>query len=266
MFTTNHFIWLAICVVLIGALTFFSLKFKFSLKTATWIIVGISVASELCKIFTHMTDATSGGMVLEPTALPFHLCSILIFLFFYILLCKNEQRRKKVLEFIVPIALLGGLLAILLPTSGVNFARPYAYQCFIYHACVIWFAIYLIASKKVNLGHKTYLRNCLVMLALVVVMLWVNSILSVYDVNFFYLVRPPMDNLPLLNLDNGWGAYFVTLLACGLILVTIVHAPSMICEFVRYRKNKTTKATENVDEIPTTDESKNFDESDNLKK
>ena len=83
MFTTNHFIWIAICVVFIVTLLVLSIKFKFSFKVATYIVCGISLASELCKIFTHMTETSSTGMVLEAGALPFHLCSLLIFVFLF---------------------------------------------------------------------------------------------------------------------------------------------------------------------------------------
>jgi hypothetical protein len=61
-------------------------------------------------------------------------------------------------------------------------------------------------------------------------MIWVNSALSVYDTNFWYVVRPPVEGLPLLNLDNGWYAYFLTIQCIGLIALTIVHLPAIIRE------------------------------------
>ena len=78
MFTLNHFIWLGLCAALIGGLLFAALKFKFSFRTAALITAGVSLASELCKIFTHIEDVTDSdgnvtGGVLDPGALPFHL-------------------------------------------------------------------------------------------------------------------------------------------------------------------------------------------------
>ena len=54
---------------------------------------------------------------------------------------------------------------------------------------------------------------------------WLNSILSIgYEkVNFMYLVRPPMENLPILNLDNGWWTYFISLVSIVLIVMFIFH-------------------------------------------
>ena len=230
MFTANHFIWIGICAVLIIALSIVSIKLKLSLKCASFIMSGIASGSELLKIFTHIEGAHEGRGYLEPTALPLHLCSILIFVIFYITLAKEGPMKERLKSFFTPISLAGGTLAILMATSGVNFAKPFAYQCFIYHAGIIWFAIYLIATKQVSLGIKAYKSNLVILGSLVFIMLWVNSILSVYETNFFFLVEPPADNLPLLNMNNGWYAYFATVVILGIVLLTSVHLPSIIKE------------------------------------
>ncbi len=234
MFSANHFIWMGLCAVFIAGLLYISLKAHFSFKTAARVMAGIALASELCKIFTHIEEAEGGGGVLGPEYLPLHLCSILIFLIFYCALSGNEARIRKITSFCLPIAIWGGLLAILMATSGVNFAKPYAYQCFIYHAGLLWWALYLLCTKQVDLGKKAYLRNVAVLGCLLFVMLWVNSALSVYDTNFFYVVRPPAEGLPLLNLNHGWYAYFFTVVCLGLVAVTSVHLPAML----RERKEK----------------------------
>ncbi len=115
-------------------------------------------------------------------------------------------------------------------TSGTDFTQPFAYQCFVYHAGLLWWALYLICTKQVDLGKKAYLQNLAVLGSLLFVMLWINSALSVYDTNFFYVVRPPVEGLPLLNLDNGWMVYFLTIVCLGLVGVTIVHLPAMLRE------------------------------------
>jgi hypothetical protein len=217
-------------VIFISALSFVSIKFKFSFKVASYIMLGIAVCSELLKIFTHIESAEEGRGYLEPTALPLHLCSILIFVIFYITLAKEGPMKERLKSFFTPISLAGGTLAILMATSGVDFAKSFAYQCFIYHAGIIWFAIYLIATKQVSLGIKAYKSNLIILGSLVFIMLWVNSILSVYETIFFFLVEPPADNLPLLNMNNGWYAYFATVIILGIVLLTSVHLPAIIKE------------------------------------
>ena len=230
MFTTNHFIWMGICAVIIGLLLLISLKFKFSCKQASLVMALIAAGSEICKIFTHIEDAPGGGGVLEPGALPLHLCSILIFLVFFCAFSKHETQVSKVASLCVPVSLWGGVLAILMATSGVNFAKPYAYQCFLYHAGLLWWALHLLLTRQVDLGLKAYLRNLKVLGGMLFLMIWVNSALSVYDTNFWFVVRPPADGLPLLNLNNGWLCYFLTLVSIGLFAITITHLPAMMKE------------------------------------
>ncbi len=249
MFTTEHFIWIGICVAVIAVLTVLSKKLHFSLRTASLVMAGVSLASELSKILSHMefvngTDAAE-GMVLEATALPFHLCSLLIFAFFYLPFSKEGKLRSAILSLTVPVGLIGALLAILMATSGTDFAEPYAYQCFLYHAVMLWFAIYLVMTKQVDLGKRAWGRNLLLLFSLAVGMLWLNSALQCYDTNFWYVVRPPVDGLPLLNLDNGWYAYAATLLILGFAGVTLVHLPFLL----RERKKEKTPLLPKVEAV-----------------
>ncbi len=232
MFTTEHFIWLGICAALIAVLTFVSLKFKFSFRTSAFIMAAVSVCSEVSKILSHMEyvneEDISEGMVIEATALPLHLCSMLIFVFFYLPFCKNDKHKRFLTSLTVPVGLIGSLLALVMATSGTDFTSPEAYQCFLYHAVMVWFAIYLVASKNADLGWRAWITNLVTLGCTAVAMIWVNGALQVYDTNFLYVVRPPADNLPLLNLDNGWYVYFGTLLVCGFVGITAVHLPFMI--------------------------------------
>ena len=253
MFTTNHFIWMAICLVIIGLLTFLSIKFKFSLKTASFIMAGVAISSELLKIFTHMEPVANGGtgMVIEPTALPLHICSMYIFVFLWLPFSKDSKFRRFVLNLAVPISLVGGGLSILMATSGVNFARPFAYQCFIYHAVMVWFGAYLIYSKNCDLGVKSWITNCIAMTCIAIVMIWVNGALSAYNTNFLYVVRPPKSGLPFLNLNSGWFVYFLRLCFIGLVAITLVHLPAMIKQLVSKSKCKVCKNCANAgDNLP----------------
>ncbi len=234
MFTTEHFIWIGICAVLITVMSIWSVKKKVSFRTAALIMAGISIGSELAKIFSHMEfvngENAADGMVIEAGALPFHLCSLFILAFFYLPFAKNEKFKAYLLNLIVPVSFVGATLAILMATSGTDFTQPYAYQCFVYHAGMLWFSIYLVATKRVRLGCRAWLTNAVSLLCLSLVMIWVNGLLQTYDTNFFYVVRPPVEGLPLLNLDHGWYAYFAALIGCGFVGITLVHLPFLIAE------------------------------------
>lgn len=238
MFSTEHFIWIGICIVFIVSLSIISIKKNMNFHKASIIMALIALVSEISKIMSDMTFVNGedclDGMVLTPGSLPLHLCSMLIFAYFYLPFAKNDKLKKYLLGIIVPIGLIGGALAILIATNGTGFDNIAPYQCFIYHAGMIWYSIYLIGTKKVELGKKVWLTNLGTLFSMSFVMLWVNAALKEYDTNFWFVVRPPRSGLPILNLDNGWYVYFLTLLCLGFIGITLVHLPFVIKEF----KNK----------------------------
>ena len=254
MFSGLHFAWIGICIAITGGLLFFSLFKKWKYKTAVYVAVGFCVVSELVKVFSRIREYDGlkwkggGGGFIDVTALPLHLCSILIFVIIALALVKNEKVKSVLLSFFVPIGLMGGLAAIFIPSDGVSFTNIKVWQGFIYHAGIVWFSLYLIITKQVDLKLKAYIRNILILFALVIIMLWVNGALQIYsregynDINYFFLVHPPIDGLPILNLNHGYGAYLATIMSLGFILVTAVHIGPVIKQIKeRFKKNKETE-------------------------
>ena len=230
MFTRDHFIWLGLCALGIALGLAAAEKKHISAKTAGTVMCVISVFSESCKMMTHMLPSPLGGFALDPNALPFHLCSMQIFIVFFITFAKPSPLRDKVISFSVPAALLGGIMAMLIPTDGVDFRDPLAYQCFVYHAGLVWLALYFIRTRQVDMGRKAYGRNLLILLGLAGLMIYVNGALFAYGTNFMFLTRPPMEGLPILNLGHGWYGYFLSLAALAVALMTLVHLPFMLAE------------------------------------
>lgn len=238
MFTTEHFIWIGLCAVFILLFTFISTSRKLTLKQAGYIMSIICAASEISKIMTNMEKSSKGGSYLDPLALPLHLCSLLLFAVLFITFGKDGPVKQMIINFTAVAGSLGSVCAILIPTNGTDFLDIPAYQCFVYHAGLLWFAIYLIISRRADLGLKAFGKNIVLLLSLVLALLYANSFLSVYNTNFMYLVRPPMKNLPYLNLDGGWYAYFLKLIALGLVIISLFHLPFIIAERRRAAKEE----------------------------
>ena len=235
MFTVNHILWLLLCAVGIFLGLMLAEKRQLDIKTDGMVMSVISVASESFKMMTHLLPSPLGGMALAPNALPFHLCSMQIFVVFYITFAKASPTKEKVISFSVPAALLGGIMAMLIPTDGVDFRDPRAYQCFVYHAGLVWLALYFIRTRQVDMGWKAYGRNLLILLCLAGIMIYVNGAFFAYGTNFMFLTRPPMENLPILNLNHGWYVYFLSLALLAAALMTLAHLPFILAE--RRRKN-----------------------------
>lgn len=243
MFTTPHFIWLAISVVIIVGMFLIKNKFNLSFNAILNIMLVMSIASEVTKILCNMMDAPDGrtGKILDPGDLPFHLCSIQIFLMFILkFFIKSESGKQKMLAFMCPTMIIGAVIALFIPTIGVEFTVVQVYQYFIYHAFLIFFASYILKEKLVDWQWSDYPRNLAFLGGFALLCMWINSALSgvLPRVNFMYLVRPPMENLPILNLNNGWAVYFITLIILAVVLIGLFHLIVMLV------KNKKSKSVE----------------------
>ena len=229
MFTYTHFIWIAISVLIILTLLFLTKRLNVSHKNVLTIMCIISALSEITKISLNMVDGVSGGKVLSPGSLPFHLCSLQIFFIFGLrFFIKNENVKKVLYNFMVPTSLIGASMSLLIPTVGTSFLNVQVYQYFIYHAFLIFYGIYLIREHLAELSLKVLFVNYGLLLMFVLFDLWVNSFLSFWGANFMYLTRPPMENLPILNLNHGWYVYIINLLTVGTVLMVMFHLPFII--------------------------------------
>lgn len=238
MFTYTHFIWLAISILIVGIMYIVSKKLSLSLKTVLTIMCIVSVISEVTKILLNMVDGPKGGKILDPESLPFHLCSIQIFFIFGLRFFITSERTKKALyNFMVPTSLVGATISLLIPTIGTSFMAIQVYQYFIYHAFLIFFGLYLIREKYATFMLKTLFINYGLLIMLMFINLWVNSFLSFAGTNFMYLTMPPMENLPILNLNHGWYVYVTHLFLIGLILMGFFHLPFIIINHKKHSKN-----------------------------
>ena len=247
MFTPTHFIWLGICVVLIAGMLLLTKYAKISYKSVVTILFLVAVSSELIKTFSNMEEGYQGGMHLDPGDLPFHLCSIQIFLIFALkFLVKKEETQQKLLGFMSPSMLLGGVMAMFIPTVGTSFGKLQVYQYFLFHAALVFFALYIIRERLARFTWKCWGRNLGYLGVIAMLAMWINSILSIgfEQANFLYLSRPPMENLPLLNLNNGWYVYVITLGIIAVSLLTLFHA---IVYFIVERKKESGILQESVD-------------------
>lgn len=146
------------------------------------------------------------------------------------------------INFFAVVGTCGGIAAILIPTYGVEFNVANVYQCFMYHAALTWFSLYLIRFKHVNLGMQAFKDNLVVLFALLVFNLYMNSILAVYDTNFMFIVRPPLEGLPFLNLSHGYYIYLFRVIMLGVIGLSLFHLPFIVKE----RKNRETESDFNI--------------------
>ncbi|MBQ8566531.1 MAG: YwaF family protein [Clostridia bacterium] len=228
MFTSGHFIWLGVIAVLITAFMIVIKKCNVSQNFVQKTVFYLLIVLKLLHVSLSMKETGDGGYVLNQTQLSFHLCSIMIYTVFLINIVKNEKFIKTMKSFMVPAMLIGAAMALLIPTEGVDPSRARVWQYMLIHGVLVFYGLYLMVIEKVDLSFKAYLSNLKILTLITVLAFIMNSILEQYKTNFLFLRKPPMDNLPILNLNNGWYVYFITLTFIACTLIFLVHLPFII--------------------------------------
>jgi len=228
MFTVPHFIWLGIIALLIILALILLKKYKVSRNIVGKVSMVIAIIGKLIHLALSMKESPDGGMVISQSQLDFHLCSIQVYLLIACNLIKDETKVNAIKGFMAPTMAIGALLALLIPTEGVDPSVPRVWQYMIIHANLVFYGFYLMLVEKTDLSVKTYIRNLISFSLFTMIAFTLNSMLEQYKTNFLYLRKPPMDNLPILNLNNGYFAYILTLILIAISLLTIVHLPFMI--------------------------------------
>ena len=228
MFTLAHFIWLGIFAVVITASLILLKKYGVAPALVGKVSMVIAIIGKLVHLGLSMIASEDGGMVIDQTQLDFHLCSIQVYLFIAFHLSKSESVKRAIKGFMAPTMAIGALLALLIPTEGVDPALPRVWQYMIIHGNLVFYGFYLMLVERIDLSFKTYRRNLICMCGFAMLGFMMNSILAAYNANFLYLRKPPMEGLPVLNMDHGYFAYLFILLAIAVFLITAVHLPFML--------------------------------------
>ncbi len=249
MFGSKHVIILAVCLALIVGLFLASRRLKF--KTLCKVLLGVGVVSEVIKIFYYIiqNEATHGG-VLPKSDLPFHLCSIQILFIVAVNFMKNEKIKRAILSFMYPSCLIGGLAALLIPTtSSLNGGWVITAQYFIYHVAIIVFALNICTRKELKLTAKDYI-SCLIFIGVLAFFaIYINSIVNDGSgkINFMYVASPPVDGLPYLTEKYGWLVYIIHYAFLVLFALTMCYIKPIIVAIKQ--KLKGVKQEENPTEI-----------------
>ena len=256
MFSTNHFIWLAICAALIAGFTVYLNKKKPPLKDVLSVCCVVCVLSELIKVFSviKMVPSSDGSMVypyIELNHMPLHLCSIQILIIFYARFSKKSDFHDAVLAFMYPTMVLGAIMALAMPSifsttvpAARIFLHPMGYQFFLYHSMLIILGLYIFKCGEVDFQPRHYLTTMAFVAVLAFLSLYVNSMLAspTYEngklvsvdfiTNMFFTYRPPID----IALREIWHWYLY--LAVITLLATVLVALFFIPVFRKARKNK----------------------------
>ena len=228
LFSGTHLMFLAVTIpIAIALAVFLAKKIGFS-KKLVWVCLILGLLCELEKIFFFMTELEGGGYRLPAEHIPFNLCPSQIFFIFALAVSRDVKNCKILLAYMYPTMLAGGFFGMLLPSvidQGYHGLLDLAtYRYFFFHAMVIFLGFYLYLSKPIEYTIKSYVASFVSLLTIAFVIIWLNAFFG-WDstANFWYLVRPPAENLPIINIDNGWPIYVRNLMFLALILITLCY-------------------------------------------
>lgn len=250
MFTTNHFIWLAICAVFLAALIVAMIKLKPTEKQALTFACILAAASEITKTLARVEilPTSSGGYTafIDPSQIPLHLCSIQVFFIFAVRFLKKGKIRDTLLAFMYPTCIVSPLFSLAIPTvfstTDVSsaFTNVMPYQYFLYHTMLIGLGIYIAKSGIVQFRFKHIISSVVLMFVLAYIAIYANSALSTVDystgsaivedvVNFFFVYGLPKA-VKLFTITEKWQwlLYFFCLIALVTAIFTLMFLPFIL--------------------------------------
>jgi hypothetical integral membrane protein (TIGR02206 family) len=229
-FNFEHYIWLAYGVLstifwiwLGRRATSDAEKRKIALYMC---LVGV-VAWIWCNVVMFGTGQGKAG-----TALPFHLCYFLNFLFPIL----YWTHRTHWLDWLYPIVMAGCLQAFITPDLTQSFPHYISVRYWLVHTALIQSMLYAILVYGFRPTAKGILKCFLFMNAYA---LFVTPINLVFDTNFLYVREPAKGSA--MELMGPWPQYLIVIEGLMLVLFTVVYLPFWITGFWKKKSKIKTK-------------------------
>jgi len=232
LFSFQHLMFLAVLVpVAVAAAVFLARKLGFN-KKVIWVCAIVGLLCELQRIFFFIEGTPADGFRLPGSQLPFNACPFQVVLIVILALSQKPQEHRKLLSYMYPMMVCGGFLGTLLAGEAlsVHGLSDFAtYRFFFYHMMVISLGLYLYLSKPFTYTVREYAMSLFLTFCSMIMGIWANAFFGWENrANHMFIVRPPADGLPILNLNRGWGVYVFNLSWIGFVLITLCYLPVIV--------------------------------------
>lgn len=247
MYTWRHLLWLVLCGgMILGALYVYRRKRPGldRVLTVALIIAALSEAAKMAGVIELVPS--KNGTILQPylplNHLPLHFCSIQVILIAAAKFMKYEKRREALLAFMAPTCVLGGIVALLMPsifTTTISveqaFTSPTSYQFFIFHAMIISLGLIIVYSGRINWNIKHFKQTTLRVYMLGLLSVYLNSMLASptyedgrlisvdFRTNFFFTYQNPL-GIQITELWQ-WYLYLLSIALLAALSLYLFHLP-----------------------------------------
>jgi hypothetical integral membrane protein (TIGR02206 family) len=191
-------------------------------KIIRWFLAIILLVDEA---LWHLWNATTGQWSIQ-TTLPFHLCSVFVFLSAYMLISRNYG----IYEFAYFLGIAGATQALLTPDAGkYGFPHFRAFQVMISHGTIVTAAVYMTlvegfrptwgSLKRVLIGGNIYM----------VVIFGLNLLIGS---NYLFIAHKP-ETASLMDVLPQWPVYIIFLELIGAVISLLLYFPFLIGDLRR---------------------------------
>ena len=247
MFTWRHLLWLVISAGLIWAAVHAFNKKRPGLDRVLTTALIVAVISEIAKMagVIELVPSQNGELLLPylpMNHLPLHFCSLQIILIAAAKFMKDDRRREMLLAFMAPTCVLGGILALLMPsiftttiTVEEAFTSPVSYQFFLFHSMIIALGLIIVRSDRIDWSMKHFRDTTLLVYLLGFISIYLNSMLASptyadgrlvsvdFWTNFFFTYQNPL-GIQITQLWQ-WYLYLLILTLLTALLLFIFYMP-----------------------------------------
>lgn len=188
-----------------------------SRKTFRWTLASILLIDEA---LWHLWNITTGQWSLQ-TTLPFHLCSVFVFLSAYMLVKKSYG----VYEFAYFLGIAGATQALLTPDAGIyGFPHFRAFQVMISHGAIITASVYMTLVEGFRPTRQS-LKRVLVGGNLYMAVIFVLNLLI--GSNYLFIAHKP-ETASLMDVMPPWPYYIIFVELMGIVVSLILFIPFII--------------------------------------
>lgn len=181
---------------------------------------GLSAVLLINESFYHLWALTTGQWSIQ-VHLPFHLCSILVYITPIVLITKNYR----VYEFCYFMGIGGAMQALLTPDVGsYDFPHIRFWVAIISHASMVTAAIYMTVVEGFRPTWKS-LRNTIIALNIYMVPVFILNMLI--GSNYLFINRKP-DTASLIDMLGPWPWYILSMEVVGLAVFLLLYLPFAI--------------------------------------
>ena len=184
---------------------------------------GMAIALLVNELGYHIWRISTGTWTLQ-RMLPFHLCSVLVWVSI-VMLWTNSRR---IYEFVYFLGIAGAVQALLTPEAA-QYGFPHYRWCqtFLSHSLLVTAPIYMTVVESFRPYWQSYFRT---ILALNLYVLFVGLVNWLVGSNYLYIARKP-DIPTLLDLLGPWPWYILAMEAIALALCLLLYLPFAVKDF-----------------------------------